>query len=660
MITKVQAWYQEKCGGSGDPELEDAVDVSAYLANMFKHQHDVFKKLLESVLVRVRSMDSSWVRPNCDTTVPEAPLPGQTVELCLAPWSFGLTKADAIKGKSRGNQIVDCLTNFLERPYSSATDPVDVLMPRGIAVGDEIPSFSVRHSIGFAKSLTARLILFSTVDMRWSDNDIQMFLPELQALFAIKAVYTPGVNSRDQVQRSIGGKFVLAERTRPDIVQITYTLRNRALDEALDFGQVLPQLIEEFQEDTMAAGRKFSDLESDALQCVPGLTDETLEKLDYHWQIYPMERSGFPLGYMATESLREGTQLPTSRVLEAGAVALWTLVLKESLQKREATVFRRIGKFVHGLKEAARLKRKVNLRFNADAFRCKLSHVDAYEVAALFTHWSPSWQAMLTIDAWNKAVLKFKRGGLDTELVEKCNSKVLHTATDFRFLQALGCQLAKSVVLDSRALEAQQAEAVKAREAATLTEIKLIVEAEQNKWKKYQEATKTFKCESEVQRSAFKSDQNQHNAQIVMKEVETRYPSREIDDPSTLQTFVQSSIESYAMNAGIDNEGMFQVWMINLMVPGFHYNYSALTAISKACDIISIFPERTCAIILMPNTGTYGNTYDRSSMRQSENDILQLLGDPDLAILFTRLTIQWDEDTMPSQSTRTGPISNRR
>ena len=48
MIAKVQAWYQEKCGGSGDPELEDAVDVTTYLTKMFQGQHDVFKKLLES------------------------------------------------------------------------------------------------------------------------------------------------------------------------------------------------------------------------------------------------------------------------------------------------------------------------------------------------------------------------------------------------------------------------------------------------------------------------------------------------------------------------------------------------------------------------------------------------------------------------------------
>ena len=81
LIARVQAWYQEKFGGSGDPEIEDAVDVSAYFTNMFSDQPAVFKKMLESVLTRVRAMDPSWDRPTSTDTVPEALAQGKTVEL---------------------------------------------------------------------------------------------------------------------------------------------------------------------------------------------------------------------------------------------------------------------------------------------------------------------------------------------------------------------------------------------------------------------------------------------------------------------------------------------------------------------------------------------------------------------------------------------------
>ena len=71
---------------------------------------------------------------------------------------------------------------------------------------------------------------------------------------------------------------MVAERTRPDMVQSTHSLSERALEEGLDFAHALPKSIEEFQDDTMAAGRKFSDLEFNALSAAPLLTDETLQK----------------------------------------------------------------------------------------------------------------------------------------------------------------------------------------------------------------------------------------------------------------------------------------------------------------------------------------------------------------------------------------------
>ena len=81
LITRIQAWHQEKFGGSGDPEAEVAVGVAAYFDSMFSGQPDVFKQMLESVLTRVRAMDPSWDRPTCTDCVPEAPAQGNTVEL---------------------------------------------------------------------------------------------------------------------------------------------------------------------------------------------------------------------------------------------------------------------------------------------------------------------------------------------------------------------------------------------------------------------------------------------------------------------------------------------------------------------------------------------------------------------------------------------------
>ena len=129
------------------------MDVVDYFTKMFGTQHMVFKELLESVLSRLRALDPAWVRQPCITQVPHPPNDGETVEFLMAPWSLGFTAHDSVKGKPGMNPITKCLTDSLERPYTSATDPLDVLMPRGVVVGAPIPPFSVRHSIGFAKSL---------------------------------------------------------------------------------------------------------------------------------------------------------------------------------------------------------------------------------------------------------------------------------------------------------------------------------------------------------------------------------------------------------------------------------------------------------------------------------------------------------------------------
>ena len=65
-------------------------------------------------------------------------------------------------------------------------------------------------------------------------------------------------------------------------------------------------------------------------------------------------------------------------------------------------IFRRIGVFVANVKNQARLQKGgkgLNLAFTAHKHRDTLSPEKAFEVAALFTHFAPSWKNMMTADA---------------------------------------------------------------------------------------------------------------------------------------------------------------------------------------------------------------------------------------------------------------------
>ena len=104
--------------------------------------------------------------------------------------------------------------------------------------------------------------------------------------------------------------------------------------------------------------------------------------------------------------------------------------------------FRWIGIFIANLKNAARLQKNVNLKVHAAKMRDQKDNTLAYEMAALFTHFAPEFQRVLSASAWAKLIAKFKRGGLDQELAEKVAHKDPNiNVNSFRFLEGLGATL---------------------------------------------------------------------------------------------------------------------------------------------------------------------------------------------------------------------------
>ena len=93
---------------------------------------------------------------------------------------------------------------------------------------------------------------------------------------------------------------------------------------------------------------------------------------------------------------------------------------------------------------------------------------------------------------------------------------------------------------------------------------------------------------------------------------------------------------------------------MNFSVPGYVFQTNALTSIVKAADAISACPERACALILAPNTGCYGDSYSEKQIKEAADEVEGLLLDPDLGITFRNITLSFDENTIPLQSTRPG------
>ena len=108
------------------------------------------------------------------------------------------------------------------------------------------------------------------------------------------------------------------------------------------------------------------------------------------------------------------------------------------------------------------------------------------------------------------------------------------------------------------------------------------------------------------------------------------------------------------MDSPAAREDTYMVWMVNLSIPGYVFMHSALTAIVKATESTSNLPERTCAIILCPNTGTFGDNYSDASIMNAAHDVEDLLKDPDLGIMHLPISMTVDEASIPVQSQRPG------
>lgn len=162
----------------------------------------------------------------------------------------------------------------------------------------------------------------------------------------------------------------------------------------------------------------------------------------------------------------------------------WRLILAVDPNKRAATVFRRIGIFIRNIKDAIRLRKKVNLRFQAARMRDSYNDEQAYEMAALFTHFAPEFRGKLTDAMWLQLVEKFKRGGLDHELAEKVAHKDPRIRVDsFRFLQTFGAGEVQRSIDNPKNLAEVENEAVEASESSELKVQTIRLKREAEKWK---------------------------------------------------------------------------------------------------------------------------------------------------------------------------------
>ncbi|CAE7443228.1 unnamed protein product [Symbiodinium sp. CCMP2592] len=513
-------------------------------------------------------MDAGWVFrvPGADHRVPLVEQ-DVTQQLVLMPWHLSFRPEHSQKGKSKMLNVIRCAADFLEKPYDSLTNPIQLWLPPGLpAAGEPLPDFALGHSIGFTKSLAIKAILFAVHKMKdLSDEDVKHILPQLQ------------------------DKFAEAARPRPDPIQVSTLLMAQAKEEGLAWTECASLMIDEFNGGSSNEAKKLSELETSIVVIYPSLDLDTQQLIDYHWQLYAPKQSAIPY--------------------------------KADNRKRHWFVRRKVQYFLFKLQDAKRLKKKINLATGAANYRDPKEADAAWGMSALFAHFHSEFERVLTSMQLQQLETKFARGYLDIELFEKF--RVMNPqlkVENFRFLADVGakvaCKVPDSQISESEAdLDVQKAELAKAIAKVT---------KEVAGWSSYQEKKSDFARSAKGLAAEAQDEQKALQKQAVEKWQENRYPVRDLHEASHAITFAETCVRKFQDEQSIPDCNMFKVFWMNPSVLGYDSYSGTQAAIATYAPLVAEDPAKTVMIIAEYIEANVGEATQKISecVSQPENRLL--------------------------------------
>jgi len=308
-----------------------------------------------------------------------------------------------------------------------------------------------------------------------------------------------------------------------------------------------------------------------------------------------MAESGVPLVYITNDAWLYGTK-PRD-----GSNALRAQIQLVSAEKRQFCIQRRIGIFLKNIKDAQRVRKKINLKVMSNQLRDKMSDEVAYEIAALFCHFTPDFQRSLTPDKWQECLQRFFRGQFDAELSEKVSHKDPHLKIEsFRFLALFGAKLQQCPVSSVAQASQDEVASLLQKEKSDMEWVRRKLGSEVSHWIDYKERVQKWQCSNELTKNAKKTEIERTNLKLMEDELDLRCPCTEIEKEKTLGVHLQSCNQAWAEARQVAASDVIQVFWIDFTIPGYNFNRSALVALSKLADCMAANPEKTVGIILAP------------------------------------------------------------
>ena len=644
--SKILQKAEETFCGSGDLEANDAINFHDYFMSQYppgSANRDGLEAEFKHLETRLTNL-VGWVPATHVTHVLNFPMGNEVQRFVVAPWQLGLSSDDSIKGPSKMVYILDTVSSFLSRPYMSEKEPLDLLFSKQSRPQEAVGSWSLVHAVGMGKSSAARIILECAVRLQLSDAELQQVAPCLQSLLRMHATYDPSGDEEQQFLDSLASKVQMAERARPDPLQVAARWSEVINAKGDNFASVIDARIKAFNQ-----GRTDSvniqPNERAFIKLYPHQADEFLKLLNYHWQNFKVAESAVPLKVWLNPDLS-----PETKVSRANGLALWVSILQWSPAKNYYWLQRCIGTFVKNIKEAQLAGKKVSLKSMANKFRCNFKDPLMHDSACVFGYFMPEWQNHLTAQQLQELLARYSKGYLNKELDEKV--KVMDPnlkALDFRFMQQLTGQW--SLVSGPSCQNTSEAE--KAKEQAEFNLFSAKLAREVSLFEEHARKLKAFHAREHEDKVAANLLLKQKLGFATEHFCNKWLPIRRCSQAGVLP-YINDVMVNFAESEGVNPQNTLQLHVVSFDKLGLRWSANLHSSVEMVANAVGTSPEHVAALVIAPNVGKPGDAYDVGKVSECEAEVEALLKEDHYNFRVVRVFLPFAEESLLRKSTRPG------
>ena len=533
----------QKAFSAKDLEAMDAPHPIDFLSQQGEND---FMQDLVCLEEDIRRVCGGWATPNVMRTYPAPMAPGEVMDSWVPVWKLAYKDPSAaVRGRPKTINILETARNFLDTPFQSQKNPISIFMPPEAEIGEEITDFSLRHAVGFTRSLAAKLLCVLALKAALTPADITDLAPFLKAVLYVKVTYETYDNEDALMQKSILAKMIISESTRPDVLQLFYSFSRAVAKQGLPYNEVIDQRINAFNAQTSVDAAKISDAERKMLKLLPLQLGDFLKLLDFHWNQWKASESAVTLRSLVKH-------LDRTKALDSTVPQVWQLLLKASPEKNYTFLQREITIFLSKVKEASAAARgkPINLSFRAPKLRDASPEL-GYDMVCLWEHFATDFEKALGPAAYDKACKQFVRGAFDREFTEKVRGLDPQISPDkFRFISVLQ---GSSTSVKSLALQCREAE--EELENARLKAVSVKLAQEQKQWSDFLHTLDVWRSKNTEDRSAFLQEDKENFENSAKQYVQTHFPVYLVMDEHRLATSVQSALNKFSVEQGTYQAG---------------------------------------------------------------------------------------------------------